>query len=126
VITAVEKEGKILLAQGRLFRGPMYSVLAGFVEPGETLEECVAREVREEVGIEVTDIRYVASQPWPFPNSLMLGFEAKWAGGEIRPDPNEIVDARWFGPGELPNIPGRLSIARRLIDRWLLGQGVPS
>jgi NAD+ diphosphatase len=123
VITAVEKDGQILLAQGALFRGPMYSVLAGFVEPGETLEECVAREIKEEVGIDVTGIHYVASQPWPFPNSLMLGFEAKWAGGEIVPDPTEIVDAKWFSPGDLPPIPGRLSIARRLIDRWLEKQG---
>jgi NAD+ diphosphatase len=123
VITAVEKDGQILLAQGALFRGPMYSVLAGFVEPGETLEECVAREIKEEVGIDVTDIHYVASQPWPFPNSLMLGFEAKWAGGEIVPDPTEIVDAKWFSPNDLPPIPGRLSIARRLIDRWLEKQG---
>ncbi len=125
VITAVEKDGQILLAQGRLFRGPMYSVLAGFVEPGETLEECVAREVKEEVGIDVADIHYVASQPWPFPNSLMLGFEAKWAGGDIVCDPSEILDAQWYSPDNLPPIPGRLSIARRLIDRWLLSQGVP-
>ena len=123
VITAVTKGDTILLAQGALFRGPMYSVLAGFVEPGETLEECVAREVKEEVGIDVTEIRYVASQPWPFPNSLMLGFEAQWSGGEITPDPTEIMDAKWFRADELPNIPGRLSIARRLIDRWLEGQG---
>ena len=123
VITAVEKDGQLLLARGALFRGPMYSVLAGFVEPGETLEECVAREIREEVGIEVTDIRYHSSQPWPFPNSLMLGFQARWAGGEITPDPTEILDAGWYTPDNLPNIPGSLSIARRLIDDWLQRQG---
>ena len=119
VITAVEKDDQILLARGALFRGPMFSVLAGFVEPGETIEECVAREIREEVGIEVTDIRYNSSQPWPFPNSLMLGFQAKWKSGEITPDPTEIIEANWFDADTLPSIPGGISIARRLIDDWL-------
>ena len=119
VITLIERGNEALLARGRTF-GPnvMYSTLAGFVEPGETLEECVAREVREEVGVELSDIRYMRSQPWPFPNSLMLGFNAKYVGGDIVCDPTEIVDAQWFTADNLPNIPGKLSIARWLIDEW--------
>ena len=97
----------------------MYSTLAGFVEPGETLEEAVAREVREEVGVRVEGIRYFGSQPWPFPNSLMIGFTARWAGGEIDIDEREIADAGWFDPTDLPMIPPPMSIARRLIDSFL-------
>ena len=119
VIVAVERDGKLLLARGNRFIIEMYSVLAGFVEPGETLEETVMREVREEVGIEVTDIRYFGSQPWPFPDSLMVGFTARYAGGEISIDKEEIVDAGWFTADDLPRIPDKISIARRLID-WFV------
>ena len=118
VITLVERDGKALLARGRTFGVPMYSCIAGFVEPGETLEEAVRREVREEVGIALGRLRYFASQPWPFPNSLMVGFLAEWESGEIVIDPDEIVQAGWFGPDELPRIPPKLSIARSLIDDW--------
>jgi NAD+ diphosphatase len=123
VIVVVERDGgrAALLARGRQFPIPMYSALAGFVEPGETLEEAVHREVFEEVGIEIRDIAYVASQPWPFPHSLMIGFTAQWAGGEIVIDDREIVDAGWFGPDDLPPIPPPMSIARQLIDRWRRG-----
>ncbi|MBA3655343.1 MAG: NAD(+) diphosphatase [Actinobacteria bacterium] len=119
VIVLVERDGAALLARNGSFPIPMYSTIAGFVEPGETLEGAVAREVHEEVGIEVTDIAYRGSQPWPFPHSLMIGFTARWESGEIAVDGREIVDANWYGPDELPMIPPPLSIARRLIDGWL-------
>jgi NAD+ diphosphatase len=119
VITLIERDDEALLARGRAFPVPMYSCIAGFVEPGETLEEAVRREVMEEVGVELDEVRYVRSQPWPFPHSLMLGFEATWASGDIRIDEHEIVDAAWFRPDDLPPIPPGLSIARRLIDDWV-------
>ncbi len=119
MITLVTRGDQALLAQGVQFRGPMYSCLAGFVEPGESLEDAVVREVREEVGVEVGNVRYWGSQPWPFPHSLMVGFTAEWVSGEIVCDPTEIVDAQWFSRDELPNIPPRISIARKLIDAWL-------
>jgi NAD+ diphosphatase len=118
-ITAVEREGHILLARARRFQRVLYSVIAGFVEPGETLEECVEREIYEETGIEVQNIRYFGSQPWPFPNSLMIAFTAEYRSGEIRIEQSEIVDAGWFVAGNLPPIPDRVSIARRLID-WFV------
>jgi NAD+ diphosphatase len=90
--------------------------LAGFVEPGENLEECVKREVLEEVGIRVKNIRYFGSQPWPFPNSLMVAFVAEYADGQISIDESEIVDAAWFSKTNLPRIPPKISIARKLID----------
>jgi NAD+ diphosphatase len=99
----------------------MYSCIAGFVEPGENLEQAVRREVREEVGVELGEVRYYGSQPWPFPHSLMLGFLADWAGGDIVIDEHEIVDARWFHRDDPPPVPPGISIARRLIDTWLAG-----
>lgn len=125
VITLIEREGEALLARGRAFPVPMYSCVAGFVEPGETLEEAVRREVHEEVGVDLGEIRYISSQPWPFPHSLMVGFEATWESGDILIDGTEIVDAQWFGPDDLPMIPPGMSIARRLIDRWLERSGRP-
>jgi NAD+ diphosphatase len=119
VIVLVERDEKILLARAHSFSGNFYSVLAGFVEAGEALEEAVSREIAEEVGIQVQDIRYFGSQPWPFPNSLMIGFTARHAAGEIQIDEREIADAGWFRPEELPELPGKISIARRLIDAWL-------
>lgn len=113
-------EDEFLLARNRGFAEGFYSVLAGFVEPGESLEEAVAREVHEEVNLDIRDIRYFGSQPWPFPHSLMIGFTADYAGGDIRPQPEEIVEAGWYSRrGELPRLPGKLSIARRLIDAFL-------
>jgi NAD+ diphosphatase len=119
VITLVERGDEVLLANGVSFGAPTYSCLAGFVEPGENLEEAVRREVGEEVGVQLGDVRYFASQPWPFPHSLMVGFQATWAAGEIEIDPEEIVDAGWFRADAMPLIPPGLSIARWLIDDWL-------
>ncbi len=116
VIVAVLKDDQILLARNKRFRGPFFSVLAGFVEPGETLEDCIRREIHEEVGIDVKNIRYFGSQPWPFPNSLMVAFVAEHAGGEIRVDRSEILEAAWFSRDGLPATPPRISIASKLID----------
>jgi NAD+ diphosphatase len=119
VIMVVHRHDEMLLAHGRAFPMPIYSALAGFVEPGETLEEAVRREVREEVGVEIATPRYVASQPWPFPNSLMLGFYAEWVGGDIVIDETEIVDAKWFHIDEMPTFPGSMSIASQLINGYI-------
>lgn len=121
IITLVERDdGKALLGWGRQFPGRFFSALAGFVEPGETLEQCVAREVKEEAGIDVRNIRYFGSQPWPFPHSLMVGFNADYAGGELVIQESEIVEADWFAPDELPPVPrGRMSIAGWLIEDWI-------
>lgn len=119
VIVAVERDGKLLLAHNSRSPGKRYSVLAGFVEPGESLEGTVAREIMEEVGVEVRNIRYFGSQSWPFPCSLMLGFTAEWKSGELRPDGLELDEAGWFSPDELPEIPSSISISRRLIDDFV-------
>jgi NAD+ diphosphatase len=116
VMALVRRENQVLLARSPHFPPGMYSALAGFVEPGETLEQCLAREVAEEVGVRVSRIRYFASQPWPFPNSLMIAFVCDWAGGEIRPQDGEIEAAQWFDVLQLPKLPSKISIARRLID----------
>lgn len=115
----VEREGRALLARGVRFPLPFFSALAGFVEVGESLEQTVMREIKEESGIDVTDIRYFGSQPWPISDSLMIGFTASWAGGEIVCQPDEIAEAGWFAPGSLPQVPPKLSIARQLIDDFV-------
>jgi NAD+ diphosphatase len=122
VITIIiHDDGRALLAHNKKFAGGVYSLIAGFNEAGESLEATVAREIREEVGLEVRDIRYIASQPWPFPNSLMLGFAARHASGEPRPDGVEIEDAQWFSRDNLPQLPGNGSVSRYLINNWLEG-----
>ncbi len=124
VIMLVERDGvsgpEVLLAWGRQFPGRFFSALAGFVEPGESLEQCVVREVFEETAIEVDQVRYFGSQPWPFPHSMMIGFTARHVSGEISIQEAEIVEAGWFGPNELPPVPrGGMSIAGWLIEDWL-------
>lgn len=116
VITAVLKEDKILLAHNRNFTSGVYSLIAGFVESGETLEQAVAREILEETGIRVKNIRYYSSQPWPFPNSLMLGFIAEYDSGELNPDGLELESAGWYTVDELPLLPEHGSIARKIIE----------
>jgi len=119
IIVAVLRGNQILLARANRFPYKFYSVLAGFVEPGESLEECLKREVKEEVGVEVKNICYFGSQSWPFPNSLMVAFTADYAKGKITVDENEIAEADWFTANKLPRIPDKISIARRLID-WFV------
>jgi NAD+ diphosphatase len=116
VMGLVRRERSLLLARSPRFPEGMYSALAGFVEPGETLEQCLEREVYEETSIRVRNARYFASQPWPFPNSLMIAFFADYVAGEIRADGVEIVDAQWFDVEDLPRLPAKISVARRLID----------
>lgn len=131
IIVSVERPApngrgsELLLAHNARFNRPFYSVLAGFVEPGESLEECVRREICEEVGLEVANIRYFGSQPWPFPNSLMIAFQTDYAGGNITVDDEEIDDARWFAGGELPPVPPSISIARALIDDFVARNSPP-
>ncbi|MDR1587035.1 MAG: NAD(+) diphosphatase [Treponema sp.] len=117
----VNDKDEALLAHNKKFVSGVYSLIAGFNEAGESLEETIVRETREEVNIEIKDIRYIASQPWPFPNSLMLGFTAAYASGEVNPDGIEIEDARWFSRDALPDLPGFGSVSRYLIRRWIDG-----
>ena len=115
-IVLVKDGDRCLLARKAGWAPGRYALVAGFVDNGESLEAAVAREVKEEVGLDVTDIRYVGSQNWPFPSQLMVGFVARYAGGEIRIDPEELEDARWFPSGALPDLPSRHSISRFIID----------
>jgi len=119
VIMSVIRDDKILLARSPRFPKKMYSTLAGFVEPGETLEEAVKREVKEEVNITVNNIKYITSQPWPFPHSLMIGFSAEYSAGTIQIDGKEIEEAGWFSANDLPSLPSKVTIARLLIDNFL-------
>jgi len=116
MMALVTRGREILLARSHRFVNGVYSALAGFVEPGETIEDCVRREVREEVGVEVDGITYFASQSWAFPHSLMIAYTAEYAGGDIRLEDAEIADAQWFALDALPPLPPNVSIARRLID----------
>lgn len=118
-IALIDDGPRVLMTRQARFPAGMYGLVAGFVEPGETLEECVARETREETGVEITDVTYFGSQPWPFPHQIMIGFNARYAGGELRVDTEELEDARWFHRDALPLLPPPLSIARQLMDAWL-------
>jgi NAD+ diphosphatase len=115
VMVLIRRGDEVLLARGHHYRPGIYSALAGFVEAGETLEQCAVREVREEVGIEIASLRYFGSQSWPFPDSLMVAYFADYAGGDITPDPEEIEDAQWFHCRALPPLPEPVSLAYRLI-----------
>jgi len=119
MMALVHREGELLLTRKPNYAAGRYTVVAGFVEAGESLEQCLAREVREEVGVEIRNPRYFGSQPWPFPNSLVVAFSAEWAGGEVSPDPDELEDARWFPLDALPDLPEGVHISRQLIDDTL-------
>jgi len=116
VIVRITRGREILLARRARGVTGFFSLIAGFVEAGETLEQAVHREVAEEVGVRIERVRYFSSQPWSFPNNLMLAFTAEYAGGEIRVDGEEISEAGWFTADHLPTIPGPISVSRRLID----------
>lgn len=119
VLALIWRKNEILLARSPHFQKNIYSLLAGFVEPGETLEQAVAREVKEEVGVSLKHIQYFGSQPWPFPSNLMIGFTAEYDQGEIVKDPLEIEDAQWFSINALPSLPSPISLSRQMIDAFL-------
>lgn len=125
IIVLIKKDHEVLLARSPNFPPGLYSLIAGFIEPGETAEAAVAREVKEEVGINIKNITYFGTQAWPFPNSLMIGFTAEYSSGDIQPDGTEIEDANWFLADEkLPVLPGKISISRKLIDHFLKEEGI--
>lgn len=124
IIVLIRNGNKVLLARSPTFPPEMYSLIAGFIEPGESAEAAVAREIWEEVGIRVKNITYFGTQAWPFPNSLMIGFTAEYDSGDLRPDGFEIEDAKWFSADELPVLPGKISISRKLIDHFLKEEGL--
>lgn len=125
MMVLVTRERELLLARSNRFPNSMYSALAGFVEAGESIEDCIHREVLEEVGVKVDNLRYFASQSWPFPQSLMIAFTAEYVSGDMRPCDDEIVDAKWFALDALPQLPGPVSISRQLINATIarLSQG---
>lgn len=122
IIVLVRRGDEVLLVQSNKFRGDYLGLVAGFVETGETLEECVVREVREETQLRVSGIRYFGSQPWPYPSGLMVGFYADYAGGTLRLQRSELNKGGWYRRENLPPIPGRVSMARMLLDAWMEGR----
>ncbi|MDW7733101.1 MAG: NAD(+) diphosphatase [Methanolobus sp.] len=123
IIVMIEKDDRILMARSSHFPPDRYGLIAGFVEPGESIEEAVVREVMEEVGIHITDISYFGSQPWPYPDSLMIGFTARYLEGEIRFNDGEIEDAGWFACDDIPYVPGSNSISGELIEHFMSRYG---
>lgn len=119
IIVRVTRGEEVLLVRAHNFRGEYYGLVAGFVETGETLEDCVRREVWEETHLRIKNIRYFASQPWPYPAGLMVGFTAEYESGELQLQRSELACGGWFRRGSLPAIPGPVSLARQLIDDWM-------
>lgn len=119
VIVLVTKGDKVLLQRNTHYKGVVWSLVAGFVDAGENLEDAVRREIREEASIEVEDIRYFGSQTWPYPSNMMIGFRAEYASGELKPDGEEVVESGWFDRDHLPEIPRPGSIARTMLDAWI-------
>lgn len=119
ILVLIRKEESLLLAHAHNFKGNFNSLIAGFLETGETLEECVEREVKEETGLEVKNIRYFGNQPWPYPSGLMIGFIADYASGEIRLQEEELSSGGFYTKDNLPELPRKLSLARKMIDWWL-------
>ena len=121
VIVLIKRGDEVLLVQSRKFKRDYYGLVAGFVEPGETLEAAVAREVKEETGISITAPRYFGSQPWPYPSGVMIGFVAEYVSGSIALQKEELTKGGWFTKNAMPPIPAKLSIARQMIDAWVEG-----
>lgn len=119
IIVLVHKGDSVLMVRAHNFRGSHFGLVAGFVDPGESLEECVHREVLEETGLQIANVRYFGSQPWPYPCGVMIGFHADYVSGEIRIQESELQEAHFFSRDALPELPGKLSLARRLVDGWL-------
>lgn len=124
ILVLVRRGDEALLVHARNFKRHFFGLVAGFVETGENLEECVKREVREETSIEIDNIRYFGSQTWPYPANLMIGFTADYVSGEIQFADEELSDGRFFKADDLPTIPTRPSLARRLIDEWVAEYGI--
>ncbi len=122
IIVRITRGDEVLLVRARNFRGNFYGLVAGFLETGETLEECVRREVKEETGLDIRNIRYFGNQPWPYPSGQMIGFTAEYAGGTLRLQDEELSTAAFFRYDRLPEIPHKLSMARMLIDDWIKGK----
>lgn len=119
IIVLIHRGDDVLLVHARNFKGDFYGLVAGFVETGETLEEAVRREVMEETRLTITNLRYFGSQPWPYPCGLMVGFNADYVSGEVHLQRSELSKGAWFNKNNLPTIPEKLSIARKLLDNWL-------
>lgn len=119
IIVLIRKGEEVLLVRAKTFKGNYRGLVAGFVEPGESLEECVHREVMEETGLTIRNLHYFGSQPWPYPSGIMVGFTADYAGGEIKLQAEELSAGDFFSKDNLPEIPKKLSIARKLIDAWI-------